>query len=232
MVAEQMLGAAGMVVETAASGTEALELLGRETVDAVLMDVHMPGLDGMETTRRIRRMASGEDLPVIAMTAAVLDADRRHAAEAGMNAFLGKPFEAEEAIALLLECMDTGDADAGDRASVASARAGPDLDVERGLRLVRGNSELYADLLGQFEAELEDLLAEDEDGNEALSTDVDAVHRVKGTAAILGAETLSAAAERLEEALREGRRVDVAADALRDAVPTFSAARARYLASD
>ena len=230
MVAEQMLDAAGMVVETAASGAEALEFLAGTPVDAVLMDVHMPGLDGMETTRRIRRMAGREGLPVIAMTAAVLEADRQRAAEAGMNAFLGKPFEAEEAFAVLVECLATEASEHDAAPGDSPAPPGRDLDAERGLKLVRGNAALYADLLGQFEAELATFLGDDAAAIEALLADVDAIHRIKGTAAILGAEVLSAATAELEAALREGREDREAADAVRAAVPAFAAARSRYLA--
>ena len=69
--------------------------------DAVLMDVHMPGIDGLETTRRLRRRFPAGTLPVIALTAAAFDDDRQRCLEAGMDDFLTKPFEFERLDAVL-----------------------------------------------------------------------------------------------------------------------------------
>ena len=66
------------------------------TYDVVLMDLQMPIMDGYEAARRIRSMEKYKSLPIIAMTADVLPADRRKTVEAGMNDFIGKPFELKE----------------------------------------------------------------------------------------------------------------------------------------
>lgn len=83
-------------VQRAVCGEEAVELLGceKEPFDAVLMDVHMPGMGGFEAARAIRALAGREKLPVFAMTAGG-DAERANAMAAGMNGFLPKPFEIE-----------------------------------------------------------------------------------------------------------------------------------------
>jgi PAS domain S-box-containing protein len=96
-VAREVLATAGVAVSTADHGQAALALLAqsaREPFDLVLMDVQMPGLDGYETTRRIRASdAAWRAVPIIAMTAHATARDRAEAEAAGMNDYLTKPFE-------------------------------------------------------------------------------------------------------------------------------------------
>ncbi|TVQ64932.1 MAG: response regulator [Balneolaceae bacterium] len=79
----------------ASNGGEVLEFLKTEKVDVILMDVHMPGMDGLEATRRLRNMEreSGGHVPVIALTAGALSEERTRCYEAGMDDFLSKPIE-------------------------------------------------------------------------------------------------------------------------------------------
>lgn len=94
MIAQEILVGAGMLVETANNGEEALALLNRDRhFDCVLMDVQMPVMDGLETTRRIRADSALEKLPVLALTANAYDEDRERCFAAGMNDFVSKPFK-------------------------------------------------------------------------------------------------------------------------------------------
>lgn len=93
VIACAFLRKAGLLVEVADNGQLALEQLERESFDAVLMDVHMPTMDGMETTRAIRARPGLEGLPVIAMTASVLPLDRQRCLAAGMDDFIAKPLD-------------------------------------------------------------------------------------------------------------------------------------------
>jgi two-component system, sensor histidine kinase and response regulator len=81
----------GHVVTTAESGVEALDILSKRTFDVVLLDVQMPGLDGLEVARRFRSMARGTRTPVVAVTAHTAREDRDRCAEAGFDAVLTKP---------------------------------------------------------------------------------------------------------------------------------------------
>jgi len=85
----------------AASGPEALEQVKKETFDVVLMDLSMPGMDGLETTRRIRSDDAGSLLPVVALTAHTSHKEQKMCLEAGMNAVLRKPFDSEQVDRLL-----------------------------------------------------------------------------------------------------------------------------------
>jgi signal transduction histidine kinase/response regulator RpfG family c-di-GMP phosphodiesterase len=77
---------------TAEDGFKALDLLGKEKFDLVLMDIRMPGIDGYETTRRLRRLENeNAKIPVVALTASVIRADIQHCLEAGMNGYVAKP---------------------------------------------------------------------------------------------------------------------------------------------
>jgi CheY-like chemotaxis protein len=97
-VARLLLGKLGHRVDTVGNGAEAVEAVGRVDYDAVLMDVHMPEMDGLEATRRIRAQAprEGYRLPIVAMTAGAMPEDRVACLDAGMDAFLTKPVRSAE----------------------------------------------------------------------------------------------------------------------------------------
>jgi CheY-like chemotaxis protein len=89
MVVQRMLQAKGLTVLEAGSGLEALEVLENNEVDLVFLDLHMPGLDGIEVARRIR--ARGDRVPLVALTADSVAGTREACLAAGMDAFLNKP---------------------------------------------------------------------------------------------------------------------------------------------
>jgi len=96
LVARRLLELMGVEVIEATSGAEALVMLQARDVDVILMDCQMPDMDGFETTRRIRQMKKEKSTtPIIALTASVLEEDRRKCLEAGMNAHIAKPVQRE-----------------------------------------------------------------------------------------------------------------------------------------
>ncbi len=96
----------GMRARRATNGREALEILTAETFDAVLMDIQMPEMDGVEVTRRICERYSPEERPrIIALTANATVADRRKCLEAGMDDFLTKPIKTEQLAAALRQVV-------------------------------------------------------------------------------------------------------------------------------
>jgi CheY-like chemotaxis protein/HPt (histidine-containing phosphotransfer) domain-containing protein len=98
-----LLSRSGHTVVCAPSGDAAIALLGRDAgFDLILMDVQMPGMDGMATTRLIRTMANGaQRIPVVALTANVLSDQIEACRAAGMDDHLGKPIKVEELLSLL-----------------------------------------------------------------------------------------------------------------------------------
>ncbi len=94
-VASRMLEKNGHTVVTANNGREALEALADQEFDAVLMDVQMPEMDGLETTAAIRaaEQGAGRRLPILALTAHALSSDRERCLRAGMDGYLPKPVQ-------------------------------------------------------------------------------------------------------------------------------------------
>jgi PAS domain S-box-containing protein len=92
---------AGAHVDMAFNGMEAIGYLEERVYDCVIMDIQMPGMDGYQTTARIRE--KGYDIPVIAMTASAIKGEREKCLQAGMNDYISKPFEPEELFRKILQ---------------------------------------------------------------------------------------------------------------------------------
>ncbi|MEB4589808.1 ATP-binding protein [Candidatus Thiothrix sp. Deng01] len=103
----ELLNAIGVDVIAVDSGAAALERLAQQSVELVLMDVSMPGMDGYQTTRQIRAHPRFADLPVIALTAHAITGERERCLAAGMDDYLSKPFAPEQLKALLRRWLNT-----------------------------------------------------------------------------------------------------------------------------
>lgn len=100
---ETLMGKRGHRVVSVEDGSQAVQKLGQERFDLVLMDVQMPGMDGLEATRQIRALESavGSRVPIVAMTANAMKGDEASCLAAGMDGYVAKPFEADKLFALL-----------------------------------------------------------------------------------------------------------------------------------
>jgi CheY-like chemotaxis protein/HPt (histidine-containing phosphotransfer) domain-containing protein len=133
-VAQGILKKMGLRCDVAANGREAVEALTHLPYDLVLMDVHMPTMDGLQATRAVRAMAKKEGrsrVPIVAMTASAMKRDRDKCFEAGMDDFIAKPVSPDALATLVarwLAKMDQRRVDAEGPAHVSSPR--PDLKTD------------------------------------------------------------------------------------------------------
>ncbi|MFG6416869.1 response regulator [Roseateles sp. DC23W] len=100
-VAVALLGSAGIQVDVAEDGQQAVDMVQSGNYQLVLMDVQMPVMDGLDATRAIRRLPQGAALPILAMTANAFDEERRRCLEAGMDDHVAKPVVAEQLFSTL-----------------------------------------------------------------------------------------------------------------------------------
>lgn len=112
LIAKKMLVNFGFKVETSSNGLEALERFKESNFDVVFMDLHMPVMDGFESTSKIR--ALDKNVPIIALSAAVLEEDVRKAIECGHNAHIGKPIEKDVMIKIISTYFEMRDNDIAD----------------------------------------------------------------------------------------------------------------------
>ncbi|ART62794.1 PAS domain-containing hybrid sensor histidine kinase/response regulator [Kushneria marisflavi] len=204
-VAFELLQGEGAQVTLAEGGIEGVQQVtnSTEAFDAVLMDIQMPDIDGLEATRRIRRDAASGSIKIIAMTANASSSDERACLAAGMDDHLGKPIDLEKMVATLLH--HTG------RASVEPAAQSPVESQDSVLepidsidRRFGSNRELIRDVLIGFARDQEGQLAllqtHMAQGDATGATFV--LHAIKGSSANMGARSLSRLAGEMEHRLR------------------------------
>jgi two-component system, sensor histidine kinase len=243
-VARATLKGFGLEVLEAENGSLALEVLAREAVDLVFMDMHMPVMDGVEATLRIRIAEAEGELPgrrpIVAMTANVLKDAVDTCMEAGMDGFLPKPFARRQMIEVLTRWLG-GDGNAGANTSPAKVKADAVVDGEPAVAPAADpaiDSGVYSQLVETMGEDIgmlvEDFFGSTEEmlvalGRSPERDDVKLVtrlaHTLKSSAAMVGAMTLSAQAKQLEA---QGKVGDLSglAQALADLQVEFDRVRA------
>jgi two-component system, sensor histidine kinase and response regulator len=226
-VAKAMLAKMGLQVTLAEDGSQGVARVRAAHFDVVLMDCQMPVMDGFEATAAIRGLPDGRglSLPIVALTANALEGDEQACLDAGMNAFMAKPYTLAAlrtaVIRWLPQAPASTDAPAPAARQQQAEPAGTNINAKTiaALRELEepGSSELVTQLVGSFLATADGHLARAAaalaEGNaKALSR---AAHTLKSSAANLGAEALAANYGALEKCAREGRLAD--ADGLIDA---------------
>jgi signal transduction histidine kinase/DNA-binding NarL/FixJ family response regulator len=213
-VARELLLLEGLKVDTATTGRQAIDLALTRPYDLVLMDLQMPEMDGIEATLALRSHPQLAALPIVAMTANATLQDRERCLSAGMNDFLGKPFEPVELLLLLRRWLPHAAAAAPPIAPTSPhADLGelqhliPDMNLAQGLRRLMDKPQRYRRALHDFVGLFGGHVQGPNPGWQALDLDPlkHLVHDIRGTAATLGLSTLAELGKALESQLTAAR---------------------------
>ncbi len=234
---QELLEMDGHEVVVAHTGRRALEALRKKHFDAVLMDIQMPEMDGIEATRAIRSDQTGDfdpAIPIVALTAHALKGDRETFLRAGMNEYLSKPVSPADLEAALARV--TGAPTPEQPQSKALEPAGQVLDWTELLAKARGNTGFLMKLFGAFVAEQPGNLAAMQSAldEQDLAHLAFLAHSLKGAAATMCAPALRDASHELERAARAGDqpRAAEALDALARNLDTVLAAMRAKLSAE
>ena len=190
----------GHHVEVAANGQIAVEMAARQQFDAILMDMMMPVMDGMEATRCIRAAETGRRTPIIAMTANAMASDRERCMAVGMDDYISKPIKAQE-LQQLLQHFASGHVLArSTRPAALAALPPPPQAFDYAAALAKEDQEILQIIAQTF---VDQWPSERERMATALATgDLQPIlhisHALKGTLAMFGAKPAQALADQIE----------------------------------
>ena len=211
-IAAAMLVASGHKIQIAACGEDAIELAGTDQYDVILMDIQMPGLDGVTTAQMIRSRDLHRDTPIVAMTANVLPVEVARYLSSGFQAHLGKPFRRSDLLSMIDTLMAEPSTDQGNDANNAERIATID-EIE------------FRSTQAKFQISLQDFMMRYETTYETGILAFDA-HELIEQAEKLGFSDLSDKMRLLEIAARSGeaveRTLDAALQSLLDALVSMA----------
>ena len=221
LLVQTLLEDMGALVQAVDSGQAALDAIQQRSLDLVLMDVQMPGMDGRETTERIRSWEAGrpgQPLPIVALTAHAMANEKRALLHSGMDDYLTKPISERQLSQVVLKW--TGLSLCGQPAErlgewAISQSNQQVLDHQEGLRLAAGKEDLAADMLAMLLAGLDDdrqAIQAAREAHDHLAL-VERVHRLHGATRYCGVPQLRAACQHSETLLKQE---DAAAEAALD----------------
>jgi two-component system sensor histidine kinase/response regulator len=213
-VAATMLRRRGHTVDIVENGRDALHALQTAEYDVVLMDVQMPEMDGLQATRRIRGMPKYRNLPIIALTAHALAEERQRCLDAGMNAFLSKPFRPRDLFSMV-EGWHNGKENGSPPARNGNG-SDPPVHVDDFRKVMRdaGVEDIVVPTLQLFKEETPQQLAQLRVAHDSgdLAAAASSAHAIKSAARSIHANKLSEHLESLERSAKAGdsRAADVA----------------------
>jgi len=205
-----MLSQRGFEVTTASNGKEAVDAVKNGIYDLVLMDVHMPVMDGIQATKIIRSWEDGNrNIPIIALTAAEVVAKIQECIQAGMNDFISKPFSVGQLVNVIDSVFDKNaenSVDHGEKPDNSKFTKLVVLDTETALMNCNDDIIIYKKMLREFlntlpkKADRIFTGLSNGESDDALRL----VHNLKGVSATLGAMKFSHAAAQLERSFELG----------------------------
>ena len=231
MVAGEILKKANCDTDFASSGKEALQKIQQEKYALIFMDIQMPEMDGVETTRKIRELSLPNLAPIVAMTAYSMKEDRDRFLEAGMDDYLPKPIKANALIRKVIEYVRPEDLEKAHQEAEKAGRIpkGKDTKVEvkvveesrevdttpivnmdvigqlgkyGGDELIKMTLDEFAEEAGGFMEEM-DISVQQKDYKDILGK----LHTLKGNAGTLGVDRVAAAARETEAKLKASPEV-------------------------
>jgi signal transduction histidine kinase/DNA-binding NarL/FixJ family response regulator len=239
---ERLLARLGVEADIVVNGVDAVSAVAHKSYELVLMDCHMPELDGFDATAAIR--SAGSSIPIIALTADAMSGDREACIAAGMDDYLAKPIVTGDLIKTLRRWLPDRSqiANSGDvPQAIRSARSGQEIDISRIAELSEldpdGSAGFLANMIGDYEATLAETVPRIREAIESGDAHEleEAAHKLKGTAAQLGARRVNDAAIRMLTLCRSGSLSGadlILADLQAALSPTVSALRALLAEAD
>ncbi|MBS1229111.1 MAG: hybrid sensor histidine kinase/response regulator [Proteobacteria bacterium] len=228
-VVHDLLDLVGARVSIASNGRQGIRMLDEQAFDLVLMDVHMPIMDGFAAAGEIRANPRFAALPIVALTANALEGDRERCLAAGMTDYLAKPIDPQQMFPTLLRHLPQSAApqaaghddrrpagasylppEADVDAILAALGEIPGIDVSAAVARMMGRRDLYAKLACRIAAERADLLTQLAQSSRSGDRESLAglIHGAKSTLGALGAGDLQQRCVALQSRLREGDPVD------------------------
>ncbi len=209
-VAVRILAKLGARADTAGNGFEALDAIARVPYDAVLMDVQMPEMDGLEATAELRKReaGTGRHTPVIAMTAHAMQGDRDRCLAAGMDDYLTKPIRAQ-ALAVALLCWSVGRVEVQAPAAAPDSDSDQDFDLQQFEEACSGDAEFGRALVSEYLETVPELLRQAREAD--IAADMvrleAAAHSLAGGSAMLGVRRLARTCRELQQNAEAGDQV-------------------------
>ena len=218
LIASENIIKLGLKVTVAKDGLEAVKKIENEKYDLILMDIQMPVMDGFEATKIIREKFSKNELPIIAMSAAVMNEDIQNSKKAGMNDHLGKPFKRsdlknliEKWLFLKNDIQEITNEEKEEFTEMNNKENLKIIDFQKGLELLDGDKEMFYDFLFGFKdyysdanVKLENLIKENE--TKELKR---YLHTLKGISGQICATSLQQEIIELEEQAIQGESLNL-----------------------
>lgn len=192
-VAFELLRSEGASVDLAEGGAEGVTMATSPGANytAVLMDMQMPDVDGLEATRRLRRTTQGALVPILAMTANVSSEDVAACLAAGMDGHIAKPFDIGEVVTRIIDLAGLHAVSQRIVAPPPAEGDRPDIDLNGALRRMKGDARLYRQMLERFRREAQELLDKLARPGTDLSARAGQLHALRGLAMMVGADLLA-----------------------------------------
>jgi len=191
----------GIETALAYSGRQAIEMASTEKFDLILMDIQMPEMDGMETTRQLRLLAGYENTPIIALTAHALGSEQQQILASGMNDYLTKPIDEE----ILLNAIDTWCSNTETLRDQIDAKLINIFDLKKALEIVDGKVDIAKEMFDMLADSLdaEKKLIQHHLAHQDTKKLIEVVHRIHGASKYSGTINIARHAGFLETHLKE-----------------------------